>query len=395
MKRASSSFLLVIFAALFVSLQTYAQIEMGRPNRGHRPGTHDNRPGIPEVRLPSRGEVLQEQIGQNLRSFQRLRVSELLRLPWHEQSSLEVRSLRIVAQSLMGGQSALELSSRGQFIGSQLVRRHLSEALFILPPGVSLESLELSSPSELYLSSLSVEVERKPVGGFEQQVAPQSVFTLQVNRTIYGFGSIQLDQLARQQLGVTFEGAEIERVVVDGSPLMNGSAASVQVELNRRAVGEMKYLSRQERKVPLQVRSVEEVRSLAILVSGDAQIMEVRIRVGQVRPRGYEMPRSERIRVAQEVSPRFPLSLSQILRYETRMIRSITIVARSMQKLQAQLKLLSNYGESEGVLFIGTNTITATLPLRRPMAAHELRFEAHAPVMIESLELEFDMYQRY
>lgn len=394
MKKASSSFLLVVFAALFVSLQSYAQIstDIGRP--GHRP----NRPQpMPEMPQMPQSEIMSEQVNTSMRSYERLRLSDLLRLSWQQQAGLEIRSLRILAQSLTPGQALLEVSQRGRILGSQSLRRQMSEASFILPHGTTLEGLELSSTSELYLSSITAEVERSrfPGGGFEQQVSPHSLVTLQVHQSVRGFANISLDQLLRQQQGLTLEGAEIERVIVEGQPLGYGRAASVQVELNRRPVGEIKYLSLQQRQLPLQVHSMEEARTLGLIVNGDAQIFEVRIRVGQVRSRLPQGPQSQTFYVNQEVSSRYSLELMHIIRYDSRPIRAITIHARSLRNVQSQLSLLANYGESQGTLFIGPHSVRARLPLRRPMRAHELRFEAVSPILIQSLEIEFESFPRY
>jgi predicted DNA-binding protein (UPF0251 family) len=396
MKKASSSFLLVLFAALLVSFQSYAQIsvKVGRPDK-------PNRPGRPEMPLPQ-NEIIQEQVNLSLRTFERLRLSDLLRLSWQD-TGLELISLRVMAQSLVHGPSQLEISARGRVLATQVIRRQLQEVTVTVPPSTFIEELELSTGGEIYISSLTAEVRRNNQrpgpgqgNGWEAQVSPQSALSVQVNQTVRGFAEIDLARLVKEQMGLTLEGAEIERVVVMGQPGMYGRSASVQVALNRRPVSDIKYLSAQERQVPLRINSLEEARSLALLVNGDAQIFEVRIRIGQVRPRGGQpTPRPERIFVNQEVSPVYPLELGQILRYESRLIKSITIEARSLRQAQAQLSLFARRGEGQGVLFIGPNTVRATLQLRRPMAAHELRLEAAAPILIQNLELEFDMFPRY
>jgi hypothetical protein len=90
-----------------------------------------------------------------------------------------------------------------------------------------------------------------------------------------------------------------------------------------------------------------------------------------------------------------PYELSRALGYERRMIRAITIEARSRGQLQAQLSLLTKYGESQGVLFIGPNQVKATLQLGRPMLAEEIRLEASSSILVEAIEVAFDSYQRF
>ncbi len=395
MKHASSSLLLVLFAALFVSLQSYAQISVDigrpRPDRGPRPDIR------PQQQLP-RDQVIREDINRSVRGYERLRLGDLLRLSWQEQSALEVLSLRVVAQSLMQGPAELELSARGQLLSSALLRRQLGEVAFNLPLGTRIAELELGSRSDVFLASVMVEVRSDwqqgpgpgpgPGPGRDPQVSPGSFLTLQLNQTIRGAAQIPLHELVRQQHRLSLSGAQIERVVVQGQPL-NGRSASVQVELNRRPVSDVGYLSQGQRMLPLPVNSLEEVRSLSLLVNGDAQIFEIRIRVGQVRPERPEFPQSERFIVNQEVSPRFPLDLGHILRYDRRFIRSLTIHARSLRQAQAQLSLIALNGEQQGVIFVGPNSVRVSVVLRRPMIAQELRLESAAPILIEMLEVEF------
>lgn len=128
-------------------------------------------------------------------------------------------------------------------------------------------------------------------------------------------------------------------------------------------------------------------------------IETIAIRVGNVRPQrpqAPQIPQNQRIYVQQEVSPRLPLELSRLLGYDSRLIRSITIEARSMRGLNAQLSLLAGYyGEFQGSVMVGQYTARATLQLHRPMAAYELRIESYQPILIEALEIEFEQYPRY
>lgn len=392
MKKASSSFLLLAFATLLVSFQSYAQIsvEIGRPGRGQ------NRPQ-PQPLPQAHNEVIREQVSQTLRPYQRVRLIDLMRLsPYQERS--ELLSLRLMAESLVQGPAQLEISERGRILAVERVKRNLNEVAFIVPIGTRLESLELTASADIFISSLSAEISSdrypQPGPGYETQVTPHSLITLQVNQSVYGRGVISLDQLARQQLGVTLEGAQIERVVVEGQPSGYSRQASVQVEMNHRLVSDIKFLG-QGRQLPLPVSSLEEVRTLNLIVSGDAHIMDVRIRVGQVRPRLPEYPRAERVVVRQEILPRAALHLSSVLPYEARLVRSITVEGRATRQIQAMLSLVGIYGEHQGSGVLSSGPSRATIVLRRPMPASELRLEVSERALIDSLEIEFETHRRY
>lgn len=401
MKKPSSSFLLLIFAALLMSFQSYAQIsvEIGRGNgpRGPRPGQgqqHDQY---------SPSEIIREEVRMNMRSYERLQLSQLLRLSYGQESS-ELITLSIRAQSLMNGPAQLELHQHGRLLSSQTVRRQVNEIVFSVPMRTLLSGLELSSVSEIYLESITAQVQRSygpgpgPGGpGYEQQAQPNSLITLQVNQSVRGNIRIPLEQLARQQMGITLRGAEIERVVVQGQSNY-GRATSVQVELNGRPVGQAKYLSQGQ--TPLPIQSMESVQSLALLAIGDGQISEIRIRVGQVRPQGPQgpqgpqYPQTQRIYVQQEVSSRYPLSLSALMPYENRMIRSITVEARARVGGQSQLILSAIYGGQQGAIMVNQNQARATIRLARPMMASELQLLTNSVIQVEALEIEFDHYYR-
>jgi hypothetical protein len=382
MKKASASFLVVFFAAMLVSFQSFAQHHYPQPQN----------------------EVLNEAINQNLRSHERLKLADLLRLSRQEQNSMQIISLSIMAQHLGQGQAQLEFSQLGRPIATEVVRKQLREIKVSLPVGTMMEGLELSSQSEIYLQSITAEVSRLrmpnpgpgpgPGPGQIQQVSPNAMLTLQLNQHVRGMAQIPLKQLVRQQYGLSIEGAEIQRVIVEGDP-MPGRAASVQVEINNRLVGPLKYLSLAQKRTPLPINSMEEVRTLQLVVNGDAIIQSISIRFGQVRPAGPQIPQMQRIYVGQEVSYRMPLELYRLLAYDSRMIRSITIEARGSRYAQASLELAGIYGQVQGTIFVGANPMRATLQLIRPMPAHELRLQSVSPVMIEALEIEFEQYPRY
>ena len=390
MKKASSSFLVLFFASLLVSLSSFAQVHNGRD-----------------------GRIIHEHVGQNLRMYERLRLSDLLRLSLQEQRNLELISLSVEAQSLRNGPSQLTLSQHGRSIISETIRKKKQQVRLQIPASTKIDGLELSTSDEIFLESVIAEVgqihmptpwpqpQPQPQPGPERipQVSPHAFITLQIHRQIRGHAQLPLRKMVKEQLGLSLAGAEIERVVVQGQPLMYGRHASVQVELNNRLVGQAKFLSPAQDRLPLQVNTSEEVRTLQLVVNGDALIETIAIRVGTVRPnrpQGPQFPQAQRIYVQQEVSPRMPLELSRLLGYDSRLIRSITIEARSIRGLNAQLSLLAGYyGEFQGSLMVQQHTVRATLQLHRPMSAHELRIESYQPVLIEALEIEFEHQYSY
>lgn len=398
MTKASLHFLVLVFASLLASLNSFAQISV-EVGRRHQPPQYQPMPG--------QQQILREQVMRHVRPFEELRLSELLRLSYHDEMEMELISLSLMAQHQGQGQTIIELVENGRPLASDTVRRNLKEVRLIVPARTLLQGLALQASSDIYIESITAEVIRSARPGpgpgqgpgREQPAQPNSLITIPVHQSVRGYAVIPLDQLSRSQ-GLSLIGAQIERVVVMGQPSMYGRSASVQVELNRRPVGIAKYLVAGDRQTPIQVQSIEEVRSgLALIVSGDAQISEVRIRVGMVRqgPQGPQFPQSQRIYVGQEISNRFPLELSRLLGYESRLIRSVTIEARTQRHLQAQVSLLGGYGELQGAIVIQSGSVRGTINLRRPMAAHELRLESFSPVLIDSLELEFEQsyYPRY
>ena len=387
MNKASSSFVLFVLAILFVSFQSYAQV---------------------------RGQTLQESLHQDLRPRERLRLSELLRLSYQDQEEFEILSLRVTAQALQGREGRgreerLELSERGRVISSQVIQRQLRDVQFVLPQGTTFESLELTSTSPVYLSQITAEVRSRrmpdrfpgphpgprPDGGYDTPATPNSFLILRSYQQVRGFAVISVDQLARQQYGVSLEGAEVEMVIVQGDPVMYGRPATVQVELNRRLVGDIRYLNAPQSQIPLPLQRGETVRSLSLVVNGDALITEIRVRVGEVRPRFPEFPSSQRIFVQREVGPQYPLFVSELLRFENRLIRTITIEARSSRQLNSQITLLAGQREIQGVIQAVPNSMRVTIQLRRPVTPQELRIESIGFSVIETLEFQFENQPRY
>lgn len=234
---------------------------------------------------------------------------------------------------------------------------------------------------------------------YERDVAAYSLVSLQVNRDLYAGGAIDLTQLVREQLGETLENAEIERVAVEGDPSGRGSAM-VGIELNGRMVGQMKPLSFQSRMVPLQVNSFEQARSLRLIVNGSARIMDVSIRVGNVRPQynpypqpgpSYPQPYPQqmpsRILVNQEISPSWPLDLSTLTR-EYATVRSLRLETNLRSRIAANLTVINRYGQTVGRAMISSGS--TLIVITQPSALSDLRIYTDYPVLVGSIEAELD-----
>lgn len=402
MRKASTSFIVLIFAALFFSLSSFAQSERAQGHgwgRGHDRGDYAST-------YPSQ-QTLREVLNQNLRSYERLRLADVLRLTYQEAREFQLRSLTLSGQSFGFGQVQIELLQNGRPIDSQILSRYTGEIFFLIPTGPSIEGLEISVSSEMFLRTITAEISLSrfpspvpgpnpyPTPGYEQTVTAFSTVSLQVNQNVRGTALISLDQLIRQQQRLSLDGAEIEQVTVLGQSFGYGRTASIQVELNSRSASDVRYFSSIQRLESIDIYAREEARSLSLIVNGDALISEVRVRIGRVRSRFPELPRTQRFIVGQEVSPRFPLELSRIIGFQSRRIRSLTIEARALRSVQVQLSLITSFGESQGTLFIGPQFIRATLPLRRSFLAQELRLEALSSVQIEAIEVEFETSGRF
>lgn len=399
MKKASGSFLVLFFAAILVSLNSFAQHHGDRGYGRHR----HQYPDYDQNTYGQGREILREQVNQNFRSFERVRLSDLFRLSYQEQKNIEIISLSLTANSTYFSTAQIELSQFGRLIGTQIVSRQLNTINFYLPPRTMIDGLEISSDQEIYVSSLVAEVlmnRGQGQGPYNPGgISSYSTITLRVNQPVMGYASISLVDLVRQQLRQDLRGAEIQGVTVYGESSRFGREATVQLELNRRPIGNSQFLSRMQRQADLSIYSFEEVQDLNLLVNGDAQISDVIIRVGQVRPQrpspGPVGPSIQRFQIRHEISPGIPYDLSRAVGYERRPIRSVTIEARSRRQLQAQLSLMTRYSESQGVIFVGPNQVKATLRLRRPLLADELRLEASSSLLVEALEIEFESNQRF
>jgi hypothetical protein len=254
MRKASSSFLILALASLFISLQSFAQTRSG--------------------------QIITERVQQTLRPRQALPLAHFLRISHHEQAHIEVLSVSVLAQSFRH-RSSINLERFGRSLSPSFsVQRQLSLVVLNLPPRTLLSDLALSSSHETYIESVSVEFRRirRPV----PTPLPNQLITLEVHRQVRGHAQINLNQLAREQ-GISLKGARIERIVVQGRPV-RGRSASVQLELNNRPVGAPRVLSVEQRQTPFLIPGREQVQSnLRLQVSGDAFIQSVMIRIGDVR----------------------------------------------------------------------------------------------------------------
>lgn len=401
MKKASVSFLVLCFATLMTTFQSYAQISYdSRDNRDNRGGRHHRDVGDSHDYEDYReSNIITERVYQNVRMRERLKLSDLLRLSYEQQRNIEILSLSLSARALYG-QSQITLFQNGLHLASESLKGPLREVRFDLIRPISINALDISVSQDILLDTITAEVSVRGIPSprpdpRDQQPTPYSALTLQVNQNVRGMDELQLRQMVRQQLGLTLEGVEIDRVVVIGQSLGYARVASVQVELNNHLVGIERYLSSAQSRIPLEVQSYEEVRTLKLIVRGDAYINTVMIFVGQVRASRPEFPNTQRIYIGQEISGQKTLELSRYLPYEQRLIRSLSIEARATRQSVAQLNLMSIFGQLIGSATVTQIPMFPTIQLYRPMAAHELRLQSFAPALIGSIEVEFEPNYRY
>lgn len=227
-------------------------------------------------------QVITERVSQQLRMREVRRVSELLRLTMGESMELEATSITIQA-SAFRNQASLDISSRGRLISSQIVRRHLGSVTFLLPSSSRLDDLEISGTDDIFIDTISVLVERAYRPRPDIQATSGQMLRLEIRQDTRISGEIHLKALVKQQLGISLEGAQIERIAVQGIVTW-GRSATVQVEMNHRLIGPVKTISASQGITPIPLNSYEEVRgSLKLLVRGDVSITSINIRIGQVR----------------------------------------------------------------------------------------------------------------
>ena len=326
------------------------------------------------------------------------RLSELLRLSMTESRSLSTSSVTISASAR--GQSMIEILNRGRPQSQpQIIRGRMNQVTFPLPAGTNIEDLELRVQSEVLVESISAQVQSTynpsplPVPRLMQPMTGQ-MLRLELRQDIRYSGEIQLKRLVEEQLAITLEGAQIERIAVQGM-VMRGMAASVQVEMNHRLVGPVKSISAAQGITPIPLNSFEEVQSsLKLVVNGDVLITQVNIRVGQVRVIQTRPARTERIQVSQQISAARPLELSFLLPYENRLISSLVLEARSGQVAMAEVVLLS-MGQVLASTIVTQVPMRPILQLLRPMRPRDLQLTSFSPVIIDALEIGFADFQTW
>lgn len=375
MKPASSFLALFLLGSLITQAMAQVRPRHARPSQ-------------------ERSDGISERVMQTIRSQERLPISALLRLSPEESHFLQVRSLTLLASSLRS-QVQLDVLSLGRPVGiPQLIRRQLSEVRVQLPLGTQLADLEIVASDEILLDTVTVEVEQTHFPdsdpGRQMQPRPGEMLKLDLRREVRGGAEISLGQIVRQQLGLTLQGAQIERVVLLGA-VPRSYSATVQVLLNGRLVGPMKPIT-SSMTTPIPLRSLEEVQSdLRLLVRGDVLIQQVNVVVGNVRQVPHQFP--QRIPVGREISAARPLELGQLLPFENRLVSSITLEARTHRASQAQVELMGFGSQVLAIAIVGQVPMRPRLQLMRPMRVQELRLQSFSPVLIDSLELEFERFQ--
>lgn len=402
MKFASWSLFVLVLASL-TSWESHAQ----RENRPERPDREDRRPQpqpqpIPQP-IPSplphyedrhgQDQILSERIQQTIGRGQRLRLAELLRSFGQR---AEVLSLSITAQSF-NGPAQLQLLSRGGIIEQLQVRRQLNEVRALSQLG-SLEDLELTSIEDIYIESITAQIRAaRPQGPQypqpmpEMQVAPHTLITVRVDQDVVN-GEIALKRLVKEQLGLSLEGAQIERVAVEGMQI-GRSAPALHVEINNKIASNIAYLNSARRRTPLRVHSLEEVRSLRLVVSGPARISDINIRIGAVRP-VYQpipvpvpLPVGIRLQVNQEITASYPLDLSLFTR-EPAFVSALSLETNLRSRIAANLSVINRHGQ-----IVGRAQISASVThivLTQPSKLSDLRIFTEFPVHISGIQAELD-----
>jgi hypothetical protein len=219
----------------------------------------------------------------------------------------------------------------------------------------------------------------------ELQVSPHTLITLRVNQDIVS-GEVPLKRLVKEQLGLSLEGAQIERVAVEAMPL-GRAASSLYVELNNRIASQVKYVSPAHRRTPLQVSSLEEVRSLRLVVSGQARILDINIRIGAVRPAYNPVPDyhpvPSRMMINQEVSPSYPLDLAQFSRTYS-VVRSLTLETSLRGRGSNEITLMSRHGQIVGRGYASQGRTTILLTIPTPLS--DIRIFTQTQIFIGSIE---------
>lgn len=405
MKKASLSVLVILFASL-TALDSFAQRE-NRPDRPNRPNEprEDRRPNptpapvpIPQpIPLPhyedrySQEQILSERVQQTIGRGQRIRLSQFLRAI---DRNAEVISLTISAQSF-AGPAQLQLLSGYSILEMIQVRRQLAEIPVRATQLGALELLELSSLEDIYIESITAIIRSgHPQGPFPQreiQVSPHTLITVRLNQDVIN-GEVPLKRLIKEQLGLSLDGAQIERVAVEGMPL-GRAASAVHVEINNRIASQVRYLSGTQRRTPLQVNSFEEIRSLRLVVSGAARIMDINIRIGAVRP-SYNpipvpvpLPLSVRLHVNQEISPSYPLDLALLSR-ERSIVSSLAVETNLRVRIAANMTVINRQGQIVGRAMIASGI--THIALTQPSVLSDLRLFTDYQVGVLGIEAQLE-----
>ena len=231
---------------------------------------------------PGPAQVITQRISQSLRMREVRRVSELLRLSMSESMELNANSITLFASSLRNP-AMIQISSRGRMISNQIIQRQLSSVTILLPAQSRLDDLEISASDDILIDTITVLAESSRVRRQDMPAMSGQLIKLDLRQDVRMSAEINLKQLVQQQLGISLEGAQIERVAVQGQ-VLRGRSATVQVGMNNRIISEVKTISEFQGVTPLPLGTMEEVRGdLTLLVRGDVFLSQIIIRVGQVR----------------------------------------------------------------------------------------------------------------
>lgn len=399
MKNASWSVFLFIVAALLAS-ESFAQGRGNGNGNGRRPDPLPTPVPLPGPHRPGpQQEQIQARIQQTIGRGQVLRLSQFL---YARERGVEVLSLTIQGQSLGRGGS-LQVLSRGSLIEVlQLTRQPIQLSVRAQRLG-ELEDLELSSIDEVHIESVTALVSsrhQEPDYGREIQVSPHTLLTVRVNQDVVN-GEVPLKKLIKEQLGLSVEGAQIERVAVEGMAI-GRAAPALHVEINNRMASQVKYLNAARVRTPIQVNSLEEIRgSLRLVVSGPARILDVNIRIGAVRPQynpipgpgpiPQPIPMPTRLLVNQELSPSYPLDLAVFTR-ELGQARILTLETQIRSNFAGEITLMSRYGHIVGrAQAMQGRTV---IYLSQPTVLSEIRIYSQSPVRVGQIEAELERFGR-
>lgn len=134
------------------------------------------------------------------------------------------------------------------------------------------------------------------------------------------------------------------------------------------------------------------IQDIEFYVNTEVYLSMATAKVSWMRRPLPEMPRTQRVLIRRQISPGADLALAELFRYNPRRIRSVTIEARGLGRFHSNLNLVANYSDIQGVIFVREAPLRATLKLRRPMTAQELRITASSPLLLESIEVEYEHY---